>query len=50
MSVGEDVMELKTYLRDQIDWELPFPPEEYAERRKKVRSAMSDAGVDLLLL
>ncbi len=48
--VEEDTMELKTYLREQIDWELPFPPEEYAERRKKVRSAMSDAGVDLLLL
>ena len=43
-------MELKTYLRDEIDWELPFPPEEYAERRQKVRAAMSEAGVDLLLL
>lgn len=43
-------MELKTHLREQIDWKPPFPPEEYAERRKKVRGAMSDAGVDLLLL
>ena len=32
---------MKTYLRDQIDWEQPFPPEEYAERRAKVR-AFSD--------
>ena len=43
-------MELKTYLREQIDWELPFPPEEYTERRNKVRAAMSKAGIDLLLL
>ena len=38
-------MELKTYLRDQIDWEQPFPPEEYAERRAKVRAAMAEAGM-----
>ncbi len=45
-----DQMELKTYLRDQIDWEQPFPPEEYAARRKQVRDAMKKAGVDVLLL
>ncbi|MDA0218246.1 MAG: Xaa-Pro peptidase family protein [Proteobacteria bacterium] len=43
-------MELKTYLRDRIDWELPFPPEEYAARRGKVRAAMTEAGLDLILL
>jgi len=39
---------MKTYLRDQIDWEQPFPPEEYAERRAKVRAAMAEAGLDAL--
>ena len=39
---------MKTYLRDQIDWEQPFPPEEYAERRAKVRAAMAEAGFDAL--
>jgi Xaa-Pro aminopeptidase len=43
-------MELKTHLRDEIDWELPFPPEEYALRRKRVRVAMAKAGVDVLML
>ena len=46
----EEQMELKTYLREQIDWEQPFPPEEYAARRKCVRDAMSKAGIDVLLL
>jgi Xaa-Pro aminopeptidase len=39
-------MEIKPYLRDQIDWEQPFPPEEYAARRAKVRVAMAEAGLD----
>ena len=39
---------MKTYLRDQIDWERSFPPEEYAERRAKVRAAMAEAGLDAL--
>ena len=43
-------MDLKTYLRDEIDWELPFPAEEYADRRKRVRAAMAKAGVDVLML
>ena len=37
-------------IRDQIDWEQPFPPEEYAERRRKVREAMARAGIDGLLV
>ncbi|MEE9299747.1 MAG: Xaa-Pro peptidase family protein [Alphaproteobacteria bacterium] len=41
---------MKTYLRDHIDWEQPFPPEEYAERRAKVRAAMTEAGIDALFL
>ena len=39
---------MKTYLRDQIDWEQPFPAEEYADRRAKVRAAMAEAGLDAL--
>jgi Xaa-Pro aminopeptidase len=33
-------------IRDRIDWEQPFPPEEYAERRAKVRKALSERGID----
>jgi len=39
-------MSMKTYLRDQIDWEQPFPAEEFAARRAKVRKAMAKAGLD----
>jgi Xaa-Pro aminopeptidase len=39
---------VKTYLRDQIDWERPFPAEEYADRRAKVHTAMAEAGLDAL--
>jgi Xaa-Pro dipeptidase len=37
---------MKTDLSHLIDWEAPFPPEEYAERRRKVRAAMAEAGLD----
>jgi len=37
-------------IRDRIDWEPPFPPEEYAARRQKVREAMARDGVDGLLV
>ncbi|MEX0809075.1 MAG: Xaa-Pro peptidase family protein [Dongiaceae bacterium] len=43
-------MDLKTHLRDEIDWDLPFPAEEYADRRQRTRAAMAKAGVDVLLL
>ena len=33
-------------IRDRIDWEQPFPPEEYAERRRQVRAAMARDGID----
>ncbi len=36
------------YLKDQIDWPQPFPPEEYAARRAKTRAAMAEAGIDAL--
>jgi len=37
-------------IRDLIDWAPPFPPEEYAERRAKVRAAMAREGVDGLFV
>ena len=39
---------MHTYLRDQIDWESAFPPEEYAERLLKVRQEMSTQGIATL--
>jgi Xaa-Pro dipeptidase len=41
---------VKSYLRDQIDWQQPFPAEEYAARRAKVRAALSDANLDAILV
>lgn len=41
---------MKQSIRDLIDWEQPFPPEEYAERRRKVRAAMARAGIDGLFV
>ena len=37
-------------IRDRIDWEQPFPPEEYAERRRQVREAMARDGIDGILV
>lgn len=39
---------MQSYLRDQIDWEQPFPAEEYASRRAKVRQAIADQGLDAI--
>src|SRR5262245_47980217 len=39
---------MKTYLRDQIDWDPSFPAEEYAARRNKVRRALAEANLDAL--
>ena len=36
--------------RDQVDWEQPFPPEEYVERRAKVRQALQAQGLDGILV
>lgn len=41
---------MQTYLHDQIDWQQPFPAEEYTARRAKVRSALSEAGLDAILV
>jgi Xaa-Pro aminopeptidase len=32
---------VQQYIREQIDWPQPFPPEEYAERRARVRKALA---------
>ncbi len=39
---------MQEYLRAQIDWEQPFAPEEYAARRRRLRAAMAQAGLDAL--
>ena len=39
---------MKSYLRQQIDWPQAFPPEEYAERRKKVRDVLTKQNIDAL--
>lgn len=41
---------MKQSIRDRIDWEQPFPPEEYAARRARVREAMARAGIDGLFV
>ncbi len=37
-------------IRNQIDWQQPFPTEEYAERRARVRAALAAAGLDGILV
>ncbi len=39
---------MKDYLRKQVDWPQPFPAEEYAERRAKVRKALAAKGIDAI--
>ena len=39
---------MKDYLRQQVDWEQPFPAEEYADRRKRLRQALADHGYDAI--
>ncbi len=41
---------MQTYLRDHIDWEQPFPAEEYASRRARVRAALADANLDAIFV
>jgi len=41
---------VKTYLRDQVDWQQPFPEEEYAVRRAKVRKALTDSRLDAIFV
>jgi len=35
-------------LRKQIDWPQAFPPEEYTERRAKVRKALQAKGLEAI--
>src|SRR5215471_15696105 len=41
-------MTMQQYLRKQVDWPQAFPPEEYAERRNKVRHALSQKGIEAI--
>ena len=41
---------MKSYLRDQIDWQQPFPSAEYAARRARVREALNTANLDAILV
>ena len=41
---------MKTYLRDQVDWQQPFPAEEYAVRRARVRKALTDSSLDAIFV
>ncbi len=37
-------------IRESIDWEQPFPPQEYAARRDKVCAALVGEGIDGILV
>jgi len=39
---------VQQHLRKQIDWPRAFPAEEYAERRDRVRRALSAKGIDAI--
>jgi Xaa-Pro aminopeptidase len=39
---------LQAHLRAQVDWPQPFPAEEYAERRARVRRMLAEAGLDAI--
>lgn len=41
---------MQTYLREQVDWPQPFPPEEYAARRRTVREALAARNIDALYI
>ena len=41
---------MKQFIRDQTSWPQPFPPAEYADRRRRVRDALKEAGLDAILV
>ncbi|MEZ5926844.1 MAG: Xaa-Pro peptidase family protein [Hyphomicrobiaceae bacterium] len=41
-------MDRYSAIRASIDWEQPFPPEEYAARRARVRQALASQGFDAI--
>ena len=41
---------MQDYLKDQVDWEQPFPAEEYAGRRARVRQALAERGLDAIYI
>ena len=41
---------MKQFIRDQVTWPQAFPAEEYADRRRRVRDALKEAGLDAILV
>ncbi|MDZ4736975.1 MAG: Xaa-Pro peptidase family protein [Rhodospirillaceae bacterium] len=41
---------MKQFIREQVTWPQPFPAEEYADRRRRVRAALQAAGLDAILV
>jgi len=41
---------MKAYVREQVDWQQPFPAEEYAARRAKVQKALTESNLDAILV
>ncbi len=41
---------MQSAIRNSLDWDQPFPPEEYADRRSKVKQALETAGYDGILV
>lgn len=41
---------MQNYLRDQVDWPQPFPAEEYATRRARVREALKVLDLDAIFV
>ena len=39
---------MKQHLRDQVDWEQPFTPDEYKRRVAAVRDSLSRQGIDAI--
>ena len=40
----------QAYLRKQVDWPQAFSADEYAERRRKVRTALSAKSIDAIYI
>jgi Xaa-Pro dipeptidase len=41
---------MQPFIRDQVTWPQPFPAEEYAARRRRVRAALDAAGLDAIFV
>ncbi len=41
---------MQEFLREQVDWPQAFPAEEYAGRRARVCSALTEANLDAIYI